>query len=303
MSDQLLPPGSFKPPTRADFKDDSVPQGEVKPSGEQSTDRYLIVQANNDRRSYAVWDQDKCRMAPVTTLTRVVEMWQRCVDGTDNLCWITVDQFKKSYGDWSVITQLGEVIDPSDVVPVMPTFKVGDWVKATREDLSSERAWKKGDIGRIVVADSPLSCVVEFVNQGKRKLHNGRFRICHGYLVHTNRPSDSPNGTDSCVGASPLHDGLKQGHRQLDTPLYGDKTPWSMATITSGPYAGKDVVISFEFADGWCVVDLGDSGQGDEGARIVHIDCMRLWVPVRSVVVRDGQTWFDPSQTKGTGCE
>ncbi len=191
--------------------------------------RYVIVQANNDRRSYAVWDQDKCRMAPVTTLTRVVEMWQQCVDGTDiEFCWITVDQFEKSYGDWSVITQLGEVVD---------TTTTG-------------------------------SCV--------------------------GTGCESPTGVFTDAQVKPT-----TGHRHLDTPLYGDKTPWSMATITSGPYAGKDVVISFEFADGWCVVDLGDSGQGDEGACIVHIDWLRLWVPVRSVVVRDGQTWFDPIQTKG----
>ena len=49
MSDQLLPPGSFKPPTRADFKDDSVPSGYAAPS------RYVLVYTSED--TYAVYDQ------------------------------------------------------------------------------------------------------------------------------------------------------------------------------------------------------------------------------------------------------
>ncbi len=87
MSDQLLPPGSFKPPTRADFKDDSVPSGEVKPSGDivarskvtlrcpgVPTPRFSILQSEDRVRTYAVLDRIDRVVAFTAYANRAVEI-------------------------------------------------------------------------------------------------------------------------------------------------------------------------------------------------------------------------------------
>lgn len=68
MSDQLLPPGSFKPPTRADFKDDSVPQGENMPP------RFSILQSEDRVRTYAVLDRIDRVVAFTAYVNRAVEI-------------------------------------------------------------------------------------------------------------------------------------------------------------------------------------------------------------------------------------
>jgi hypothetical protein len=79
-------------------------------------------------------------------------------------------------------------------------------------------------------------------------------------------------------------------HAIVSTPMQGTGAKWGMATVTAGEHAGKDVCIMVEYSDGWCICDMG----GDDGMDTIRIEDMRLWVPVRAVVNRDGQTFYDP---------
>lgn len=82
----------------------------------------------------------------------------------------------------------------------------------------------------------------------------------------------------------------KTSHVVVSTPLRGPGAKWNMATVIHGEHKGNCVCILVEFADGSCVCDMGN----DESLEIIKIDDMRLWIPVRAVVCRDGKTFYDP---------
>jgi len=76
-----------------------------------------------------------------------------------------------------------------------------------------------------------------------------------------------------------------------DCSLRGKDSRMCMATVESGEFAGQDVGVIVQYTDGFCICDMG----GDDPMEIIHIDRLRLWIPVRSVSVsKEGVVSYDP---------
>ena len=134
-------------------------------------------------------------------------------------------------------------------------FKIGDRVRAT----NNCEFWSEGDLGTIQELTLNLggSVWIKFDKDNDWKVvKQGEFE--------------------------PLKENL--GHRELDIKL--KNSPYSMATITEGEHAGRDVQVQLEFADGFCIVDIGHP-------LIIHRVCLRFWVPIKKFVVQNGQVWVD----------
>lgn len=72
--------------------------------------------------------------------------------------------------------------------------------------------------------------------------------------------------------------------------MNGNDSKWNLATVTSGDHEGRCVCVLVEFSDGWCICDMGNC----RPLEIVHINDLRLWIPVKSVMIRDGKMSCDP---------
>lgn len=67
-------------------------------------------------------------------------------------------------------------------------------------------------------------------------------------------------------------------HPKLAVGLQSPTGDFSMATVLSGKYKDRTVCVLVEYADGWCVVDLG----GEDLLDTIEISRLRLWIPVKS---------------------
>lgn len=76
-----------------------------------------------------------------------------------------------------------------------------------------------------------------------------------------------------------------------DCSLRGKDSRMCMATVESGEFAGNDVGVMVHYTDGFCICDMG----GDDPMEIIHIDRLRLWIPVKSVSVSpQGVVSYEP---------